>query len=139
VPRSMPQKRRKVRHDGGSYRLVPLAPALRGVIDRREGVPKIVDAQAFEPGAPVDAERDEQFARVGGFGRRGIDQAAAPLSLFRRRVGLSANRESSRGLRPLELAVHEWIGLAAYHRAGKIKLGFLRGAAVFGWPRALWK
>ena len=34
------------------------------------------------------------------------------------------NREPSRGLRLFELAVHEWIGLAAYHLAGKIDAWF---------------
>ncbi len=34
------------------------------------------------------------------------------------------NPEPSRGLRLFELAVHEWIGLAAYHLAGKIDAWF---------------
>ena len=34
------------------------------------------------------------------------------------------NNESGRGLRLFELAVHEWIGLAAYHLSGKIDAWF---------------
>jgi uncharacterized SAM-binding protein YcdF (DUF218 family) len=34
------------------------------------------------------------------------------------------NREPTRGLRLFELAVHEWIGLAAYHLAGKTDAWF---------------
>ena len=63
---------------------------------------------------------------MGLFEKAGFSVRADPVDYFS--VGdvrdYLRNREPSRRLRVFELAVHEWIGLAAYHLTGKIDAWF---------------